>query len=496
MGRRAGLPESWCSCLIVVAAVWAATNVNVAPAGASVLPTIGVNYGMQASHPLNPDIVVKMFKDNGIKKVKLFDADSWTVGAFAGTGIEVMVGIPNNQLEGLAKDYSRAEDWVKENVTKQMYKGGVDIKYVAVGNEAFLTSYKGKFDKLTLPAMQNVKKALDKAGFGGKIKVTTPLNADVYESKNNKPSEGDFREDIKGIMKPLLKFLRDNKSPFVVNVYPFLSLYQIKGFPTDYAFFDSNHGKSIQDNNINYKNVFDANVDTLVWALKKNGASDLKITIGEVGWPTDGDFFANPTLARRFYSGLLKKLASNEGTPLRPGPMVVYLFGMVDEDMKSIDPGKFERHWGIFRYDGKPKFPMDLSGNGNEKMLVGAKGVQYLPKQWCALKEDAPIAGNTADAQGYACLMGDCTSLVYGGSCNNLDQRDNVSYAFNMYFQMADQDVAACNFNGLGEIVKTNLSQGNCLFPIYIDSAADQRLPFGFGAAILAALVLPILMLS
>lgn len=92
--------------------------------------TIGVNWGTQASHPLLPGIVVKMLNDNGIKKVKLFDADAYTVDSLAGTSIEVMLGIPNNQLQDLASSLDNAVDWVKKNVTKHVRNdnGGVDIR--------------------------------------------------------------------------------------------------------------------------------------------------------------------------------------------------------------------------------------------------------------------------------------------------------------------------------------------------------------------------------
>ena len=96
---------------------------------ANLVQGIGVNWGSQSSHPLNPSIVVGMLKDNGIKQAKLFDADGWTVSAFAGSGIEVMVGIPNNQLKGLANDYDKAKDWVKENVTKQINDVDIRLEY-------------------------------------------------------------------------------------------------------------------------------------------------------------------------------------------------------------------------------------------------------------------------------------------------------------------------------------------------------------------------------
>ena len=88
---------------------------------------LGVNWGTQATHKLPPKIVVQILKDNGIKKVKLFDADRSTMSALAGSDIEVMVAIPNDQLAAM-NDYKRAKDWVKRNVTDYNFNGGVNIK--------------------------------------------------------------------------------------------------------------------------------------------------------------------------------------------------------------------------------------------------------------------------------------------------------------------------------------------------------------------------------
>ncbi|KAI5324248.1 hypothetical protein L3X38_033321 [Prunus dulcis] len=431
---------------------------------------LGVNWGSMGSHSLPPKNVVQMLKDNGIKKVKLFDAEPDTMDALAGSGIQVMVGIPNEKLAKLADSYKEAQEWVKQNVTSYLHDGGVNIRYVAVGNEPYLTSYNGTYVKTTYPALKNIQKALDEAGSGGKIKATVPFNADVYESTSNKPSDGRFRKDIKNNIVEILRILNDNRTPFVVNIYPFLSLYQSSDFPEEFAFFEGG-SEPVKDNNIDYKNVFDANCDTLISALKKVGFGNLDIIIGEVGWPTDGDKNANGKMAKKFYDGLLKKLATEDGTPLRKKKLEVYLFGLFDENQKSIAPGDFERHWGIFRYDGQPKFPMDLSGKGQgNNFLKGVQGVQYLDQQWCMLKSDVRNLSNTLPEVSYACSMSDCTSLGVGRSCD-LDQHGNVSYAFNMYFQNKDQDVRACDFNGMANIVKQNASRGDCLFPIQILNA-------------------------
>lgn len=91
---------------------------------------IGVNWGQMATHRLPPKIVAQMLVDNGVNKVKLFDADPKTLQALAGTGIEVMVAIPNFMLQELSEDPQAAVEWVAENVTAYLYNGGVNIKWV------------------------------------------------------------------------------------------------------------------------------------------------------------------------------------------------------------------------------------------------------------------------------------------------------------------------------------------------------------------------------
>ncbi|XP_038981200.1 glucan endo-1,3-beta-glucosidase 8-like [Phoenix dactylifera] len=456
--------------------VWA-TCIAVISAAAAAIEGVGVNWGTLMSHPMDPAMVVRMLKANGINKVKLFDADPWTVNALAGTRIEVMLAIPNDHLGDMSSNYENAKDWVKQNVVKHDRKDGVNIKYVAVGNEPFLRSYKGSFASTAFPALKNIQRALDEAGVGDRIKATIPQNADIYSSPVNDsvPSAGNFRRDIRALMTKIVRYLDSKGSPFVVNIYPYLSLYQDPNFPVDFAFFD---GKSqpVVDEGLRYTNVFDANYDTLVWSLRKAGVPNMKILVGEIGWPTDGDKNANTKHAKRFYDGLLKKVAKEVGTPLRPGKMEVYLFGLIDEDMKSVEPGNFERHWGIFSYDGRPKFPTDFTGKGKDRYLVGATGVRYLPKRWCALDETAAKKKlkMIPSSVNYACSTGDCTPLGYGSSCQGLSLSGNISYAFNAYFQTMDQDVRACDFEGLGKVATTNLSQGTCLFPVQIVSAGER----------------------
>ncbi|KAG8383479.1 hypothetical protein BUALT_Bualt04G0017600 [Buddleja alternifolia] len=406
-----------------------------------------------------------MLRENGIQKVKLFDADYDTLRALGNSGIEVMVGIPNDMLSNLAGSPKAAERWVSKNVTHHLTTNNVIIRYVAVGNEPFLATYNGTFLKTTFPALKNIQDALNKAGHGNQVKVTIPLNADVYSG--DLPSSGDFRADIHAYMLPIIKLFGDNGAPFTINIYPFISLYIDSNFPVEYAFFDGN-ASPLNDGGTTYYNMFDANHDTLVWALQKNGYGNIPIIIGEIGWPTDGDRNANLQLAQRFNQGFMSHISGGKGTPMRPGPIDAYLFSLIDEDAKSIQPGNFERHWGIFRYDGQPKYSLNL-GTTNSGSLIPARNVDYLERKWCIMKPNARLEdAQVAPSVSYACALADCMCLGYGTSCGNLNVEGNVSFAFNSYYQKNNQLDDACKFSGLGTVTRADPSVDSCRFDIMI----------------------------
>lgn len=163
----------------------------------------------------------------------------------------------------------------------------------------------------------------------------------------------------------------------------------------------------------------------------------------------------------------MDRVSKNKGTPKRSTPPDIYFFGLLDEDVKSIQPGNFERHWGMFFYDGSIKYDL-LMPDGQK--LMSAKGVRYLEKQWCVLSPTASITDpEIMNSVNYACSYADCTSLGYGSTCNMLDVRSNVSYAFNQYYQYEGQQKGSCGFSNLSVITKTDPSAGKCRFEIMID---------------------------
>ncbi|PON90332.1 Glycoside hydrolase [Trema orientale] len=431
---------------------------------------IGVNWGTISLHRLNPSTVVDLLKENKIAKVKIFDTDPGVLRALMGSGIEVMVGIPNEMLAALSSSTTASDLWVRQNVSAYVGKGGANIRYIAVGNEPFLTSYSGQFQSYVVPALVNIQQSLAKLNLAGYIKLVVPCNADAYEA--SLPSQGAFRPELTQIMTQIVQFLNSNGSPFVVNIYPFLSLYGNSDFPQDYAFFGGTTHPVTDGANV-YTNAFDGNFDTLVAALSKLGYGQMPIVVGEVGWPTDGALGANLTAARAFNQGLITHVLSNKGTPLRPGvpPMDIYLFSLLDEGAKSTLPGNFERHWGIFSFDGQAKYALNL-GLGN-RLLKNARNVEYLPSRWCVANPFRDLS-DVANHMKLACSMADCTTLNYGGSCNGIGAKGNISYAFNSYYQLQMQNVQSCDFDGLGVVTFLDPSVGECRFLVGVTDTSSS----------------------
>lgn len=432
---------------------------------------LGFNWGYITSHPVPPRIVVQMMRANNITKVKLFDASPDALAALASSGIEVMVGVPNDLLRSFASSSATTDAWVRTNLTAYMGKGGVNIKYVAVGNEPFLAAYGVQFQNYTYAALNNMYQSIVNVGLGNQVKVTVPCNADVL--LNTVPSKGQFRPDIKDTMRQIVTLLNQINAPFIVNIYPFLDLIQQSTFPEDFAFFDGT-SHPVTDGGFTYTNAVDASFDMAVAALASIGFSSVQVWVGEIGWPTDGAIHANVSNAQRFNQGLIKHITSKQGTPLRPGMMIeAYLFGLLDENQKSLLPGNFERHWGVFTFDGQAKYPLDLTGQGLNTNLANADSVPYLPTRWCVANPAGNASNLFANAQ-FACSTADCTALADGGSCSTIGAPANISYAFNSYYQLNNQDASSCSFNGLGVVTFVDPSIGDCRFLIGVSKASER----------------------
>ncbi|KAK4842426.1 hypothetical protein QYF36_021392 [Acer negundo] len=313
----------------------------------TVAAPIGVCYGHLANNLPPPADVINLLQSNGISNVRIFNPDPSTLQSFSGSGIKLMIGVPNEILPYLANgNPTLSLQWLQSNIFSHIPPN--QIRYIAVGNEILLQE--PYYTPYVVPAITNLYQALQILNLADFIKLSSPQAASVL-SASYPPSSGTFDPYIKSAMLPLLQFLHDSKSPFMVNIYPYLSYTRNSMYISlDYTLFRSQN--AVPDGVSMYSNLFDASIDAFVYAMEKEGFGDIPVVVTETGWPTSGGVAASIENAVAYNGNVARRAASGVGTPKRPGGegVEVYLFDLFDENRKGGE--EYEKHFGIFGADG------------------------------------------------------------------------------------------------------------------------------------------------
>ncbi|OWM66088.1 glucan endo-1,3-beta-glucosidase 13-like [Punica granatum] len=424
--------------------------------------TIGVCYGRNADDLPTPDKAAQLVQQHNIKYVRIYDSNIQVFKAFANTGIELMIGIPNSDLLPFAQFQSNADSWLKNNILP--YYPSTKITYITVGAEATEVNS----TSLVVPAMQNVFTALRKAGLHKKIKVSTTHSLGVL-SRSFPPSAGAFNSSFASFLKPLLIFLAENKSPFMVDIYPY---YAFRDSPNnvslDYALFESSSEVIDPNTGLLYTNMFDAQIDALYFALAALNFRTIKIMVTETGWPSKGspkETAATPDNAQTYNTNLIRHVINDTGTPAKPGEELdVYIFSLFNENRK---PGlDSERNWGLFYPDKTSVYNLDFSGRGSVDVITGANITNTNGTTWCIASSNASdrVLQSALD---WACGPGnvDCSPIQPSQPCYEPDTLvSHASYAFNSFYQQNGASDVACSFGGLGVRVDKNPSYDKCLY--------------------------------
>ncbi|PIN13144.1 Glucan endo-1,3-beta-D-glucosidase [Handroanthus impetiginosus] len=432
---------------------------------------IGINWGRQTSHRLIPSMVVDLLLQNGIRNLKLYSPSDNVLRAFAGSNVAITVTLPNERLDHVLLP-GKAAMWLQEKVRKY-HNENINITVVHVGADPFSKFYQNTTYDNANDALRKIQEALAADGYEN-VTATISHFTDVLKPNIKKPSEADFRQDLKPKMLEFIRIINDSNAPFVLNMFPIYYVSEHK-WDIEFSFIDNKSNFSIEDNGRIYRNVFEFVYDSFLFALQKVGAPNLKLMMGTIGWPTDGYPGANVKNAERFFKGFLPYIKNNKGTPLRPGASIdVFIHSLAEENLNKIYLGSFQRHWGVYRSTGEPKYKIDFTGEGRDIYPTTAKGVVLMPKRWCIFNNDTSDISKVKVEFDFACREADCTTLAPGGSCSHLNFEQNVSYAFNRYFQMKAQSTEKgniCDFKKLGMVVYDDPSVGTCIFPVEILAA-------------------------
>ncbi|OIV99905.1 hypothetical protein TanjilG_26243 [Lupinus angustifolius] len=247
--------------------------------------TYGINYGRIANNIPSPDEVVTLLRAAKIKNVRIYDADHSVLKAFSGTGLEIVVGLTNGQLQDMSVNADHALNWVKDNV--QSFLPGTHIVGIAVGNEVLGGDDLSLWGSL-LGAVKNIYNATKKLHLDEIVEISTASSFAVF-ADSYPPSSCKFKDNVSQYMKPLLEFFSQIGSPFCLNAYPFLAyISDPEHIDINYALFKQTKGIYDPKFRLHYDNMFDAQIDAAYAALENAGFNKMEVIVTETGWASDG----------------------------------------------------------------------------------------------------------------------------------------------------------------------------------------------------------------
>ncbi|KAF7007871.1 hypothetical protein CFC21_022765 [Triticum aestivum] len=423
---------------------------------------VGINIGTGVSDLPSASDIVSTLKAMKIQHVRLVDSDHQMLVALANTGIEVMVGVPNDQLLRVGQSRPAAVDWVNKNVAA--YIPATNITYIAVGDEVLSTLPNAAL--VLVPALQFLQSALLAANLNTQVKLSSPHSMDMIP-KAFPPSTATFNSTWSSIMLPYLQFLKSTGSSFMLNAQPYYSYVGGQGvFPLEYALFRSlNPNSQVADPNTNlfYTNMFDAMVDAAYNSMKAMNFTNISVIVTASGWPWRGgrnEPAADVDNALAYNTNLIRHVLNNSGTPSQPDNQVsTYLFELFNEDRRAGPVS--EQSWGIMFTNASAVYSLtfeDVATNNTDS--PGLRGM------FCVANSSATHSA-LKQSLDWVCGPGsaNCSAIQPGQQCYKADDIVAVaSYAFNDYYHRTQASGGTCNFNGTATISSTDPSHGSCVF--------------------------------
>ncbi|KAE8792968.1 Glucan endo-1,3-beta-glucosidase 6 [Hordeum vulgare] len=421
-----------------------------------------------------------MLQDNGIRKVKLFDADAEPLGALAGSGIEVMVAIPNNMLD-MMTDYDTAREWVHKNVSAYNFDGGVNIRYVAVGNEPFSVVPEWHVSERHVPGpaqhpagARRGRRRRHRQGHGAveRRRVRVPKGqlgavGRAVPAGDRRPDDGD-----RAVPEPERRALHRQHLPLPQPL-------RQRRLPARLRLLRRRQQPRGRRQHPVHQRVRRQLRHPVVGARQ-----------GRRGRPARGRRRGGLADRRRearhgrLRAALLRGAVPQAGGQRRHAAAAQPVHG--DLPLQPDRRGREEHRAGQLRAPlGRDALrrPAQVrhgpDGAGPEHGADGGQG-RGLPPAGVVRPQHQLAAGEHEQARRQRRLRLHQRRLHLAqlrSTCNGMDAAGNASYAFNTYFQMQDQGEEACGFDGLAVRTRQDPSTGTCNFTIQLEntSAAAGR---------------------
>ncbi|XP_010034154.2 glucan endo-1,3-beta-glucosidase 12, partial [Eucalyptus grandis] len=344
-----------------------------------VTTTIGVTYS-PANSTAAPDRVAAAVSALRIPSVRLLDPTPRLLRAFLYSNTSLLLSVPNALVPSLAANRSVALSWLYRHVVPFYPRARVSA--ISVGSN-ILESHPN-YAGLLVPALRNLQSALRDLGIRD-VAVSTTFSFVNVMTTTFPPSAAQFQEPFaEALMKPLLDFLKDTNSSFMVNIYPY-NLYRLRcEIPLGFALFQEQPFMYRDDltTGVRYRNLFDMMVDAVVTAMAVAGHENIPVIVAETGWPNSSpdaaEIDANEHYSEMYVKGLLGHLRSGQGTPLRKeGVAEAYVYELVDEEAKETTSSQARaRNWGILYANLSEKYEVQFSCAARyceslEELLIG-----------------------------------------------------------------------------------------------------------------------------
>eukprot|EP00906_Rhabdomonas_costata_P020436 RCo029748 len=312
--------------------------------------SVGINFGDYFSdHTLTLAQSFTIIKNAGVNQIKLYDTDTAKLQAisqvYGSDPVHVIVDVTNADVK-----YSADASWAS-NLVSSLAPYKQIVSYVCIGNEVNKAPEAYPYVAASINAIGS---ALSSGGFAAK--PITTFTTEVVSGFP--PSAGKLVPD--NTFLGILAALSAQGSPIFVNIYPYFTFMDSLSWPhpidLSYALGTAKY-PVVSDRGHDYTALFDAQFDTVVYALRDGGYNNMQLVIGECGWPTAGDTqgYASVANAQVFVNLMAEKVT--KGTPLAPGKYTLYLFEAFDEPKKG--PAPVEPHFGVWDHAGSPKYPMN-----------------------------------------------------------------------------------------------------------------------------------------